>query len=417
MRARLDQCLAGGMGSGGRLAHRDLVLAKGTGAEAIDCDGNSYVDYVLGFGALILGHAPAELRDVLAATFDTGTMFGTACEAEANLACAIQGILPCAERVRFTSSGTEAAMAAIRLARAATGRDRILKFDGHFHGWSDTSFFGAEDGVVVPLSPGQTQHAANDVLVAEWNDRASVTRAMEQYGREIACLVLEPYPTGKGCIPPIDGFLDFLQGIAKSYGALLVFDEVVSGFRFALGGAQAIYGVTPDLCIFGKALGGGLPIAGFAGRSGVMDQLRANRVVHLGTYNSNPLCANAALAVLKALGSGDGLVLSRIAERGRKLRDRLNALFQELAAPLCCAGPGAVVSLFAAPTPPLTFRDTLDHNAARLAALHRRLLDHGIWLLARGNFMISAAHTEAHIDETVETMRHILTGNTNWGAG
>ncbi len=420
--ARLEDCLAGGMGSGGRLAHRELVLARGGGAEVFDLDGNSHIDYVLAFGSLILGHAPEALREVLAAGFARGTMFGAACEAELELARQVCAILPCAGRVRFTNSGTEAVMGAVRLARSATRRDKVFVFNGHFHGWSDTSFFAAQRasegetvaGLAAPLSPGQAKGAAGDVIVGQWNDRDSVTRLMERHGRHVACLLLEPYPTGRGCIPPADGFLQFLQDIAQAYGALIIFDEVVSGFRFALGGAQAMFGVTPDLCVFGKALGGGLPISGFAGRTELMDQLRSNRVVHLGTYNSNSLCAAAASAVLTVLAQDDGAVLRRITRLGGMLRDLLNSIFAELAVPFCCAGPGPVISIFAAPTPPQDFRDTAAHDSELLAQLHRLLLRNGVWFLARGNFMLSAAHTEAHIEETAQTLRRVLAAEMIW---
>lgn len=414
---RLRQRLGGGIGSGGRFEHRDLFIQAGKGAHVTDLDGNSYIDYMLAFGPLILGHAPDSLMRAINSSLATGTMFGAACEAELLLSEEVVSVLPCAERVRFTNSGSEAVHAAIRLARAATGRTKVLKFEGHFHGWLDNIYLS-----VKPLGPqglsnapwtarmaaGQPASVVEDVVVATWNDPKGFTDLMSSYGNDIACIILEPYPTNNGCMEAAAGFLELTRQLATQNGSILIFDEVVSGFRLALGGAQQVYGVFPDLCVFGKAFAGGLPIAGFAGNLDLMRLLDGNQVTHLGTYNSNALCAAGALAILRELKEGNGMVLDRIRDLGLLLKDGFNRVFAESGVAMCAEGPGSVITVFAAPTPPTTYRETLSHNARLLAKLHRALLTRGIWAFARGNFMVSAAHNEGDILETIAVMSSIV---------
>jgi len=415
---RLRRCLAGGIGSGGRLEHRDLFIAKGSGAYVEDIDGNVYIDYMLAFGPLILGHSPHILSHAVNAALETGIMFGAACESELLLAEEVVRTIPCADKVRFTSSGTEAVQAALRLARAATGRSKILKFEGHFHGWADNIYVSVKPqhhmGLSnapwkVKMTPGQPESILEDIIIATWNDHQSVDTLMARYGTDVAAIILEPCPTNNGCIEAAPGFLQAMQSLARKYGSLLIFDEVVSGFRLSLGGAQELYGVLPDLCTFGKAFAGGLPIAGFGGKADIMSLLDGNAVSHLGTYNSGALCSAGALAVLRTLRSDNGALLKQIRVHGERLRDGFNALFLEIKAPLSAAGPGSVVSIFASPTLPRTYRDTLHHDSATLCVIHRALLRRGIWAFARGNFMISAAHTQQDIDRTIDTMRLVLT--------
>jgi glutamate-1-semialdehyde 2,1-aminomutase len=421
---RLNRSLGGGIGSGGRYEHRDLIVARGRGAHVEDVDGNSYIDYMLAFGPLILGHAPAVVADAVRQSLETGSMFGAACESELLLAEEVVATIPCADKVRFTSSGTEAVQAAIRLARAATGRTKILKFEGHFHGWADNVYISVkpQQHMGLPHAPwavrmtaGQPESVLEDIIIATWNDASGLEAVMARLGADIAAVILEPYPTNNGCMEPEPGFLQTVKELAHRHGALLIFDEVVSGFRLAPGGAQEIYGILPDLCTFGKALAGGLPIAGFGGRWDVMNLLDGNAVAHLGTYNSGALCSAGALAVLRTLRSDNGAVLRGIGELGRRLRDGFSAVFAELRAPLSCAGPGSVISVFASASPPKTYRDTLRHDAALLLSIHRALLRNGVWAFGRGNFMLSAAHTEADVDRTVGIMRHVLTNELAGG--
>jgi glutamate-1-semialdehyde 2,1-aminomutase len=259
------------------------------------------------------------------------------------------------------------------------------------------------------MTAGQRASVLEDVVVATWNSVGSVETVLRQHGAGIAAIIMEPYPTNNGCMEAVPGFLQAVKDLAKNYGILLIFDEIVSGFRLAPGGAQEWYGIVPDLCTFGKAFAGGLPIAGYGGRGDIMALLDGNAVAHLGTYNSGALCAAGALAVVRKLRNNGGEALQRIGELGRRLRDGLNQLFLDLDVPMSAAGPGAVVSIFASPTPPTTYRDTLTHDAALLPAIHGALLRWGIWTLSRGNFMLSAAHVQEDIDRTIDVMRHVLT--------
>lgn len=415
---RLNRSLAGGVGSGGRVEHKNLFLKRGSGARVEDVDGREYVDYMMGFGALILGHAHPAITQSIASSISDGTMFGAACEAELKLAEKVVELLPCADLVRFTSSGTEAVQAAIRLARAATDREKILKFEGHFHGWADSVYISVKTqsnmGSVDFPSPlkmtrGQPDSVLDDIVVAHWNDVASLEQILAAEGPKIAAIILEPYPTNNGCMESGAGYLERLKELCTQYGIILIFDEVVSGFRMGLGGAQAYYGVTPDLCTFGKALAGGMPIAGFAGRQDIMNLLAGNFVSHLGTYNSNAISASAALATLAELERDDGAVFASIQKFGRRLCADFNAIFQRYNAPLCADGHGAVFSIFAAQEPPRSYRDTLSHDIELLSHIHRSLLDKGVWIFGRGNLMISSAHTEASRLLTIKLMEEVIT--------
>ncbi|WP_167514710.1 aspartate aminotransferase family protein [Mesorhizobium intechi] len=423
--ARLANVLAGGMGSGGRYEHRDLVIAKGKGAHVEDANGKRYIDYMLAFGPLILGHAPRVLSEAVAQSLETGIMFGAACESELLLAEEVVSSFPCVDKVRFTNSGTEAVQSALRLARAYTGRDKILKFEGHFHGWADNIFISvkpvahmglASHPKAVLMTPGQPKSVIDDIVIATWNDFPGIEQIMSRHGSEIAAIILEPCPTNNGFLEVAPGFLEKLRALASAYGSVLIFDEVVSGFRMALGGGQELYATVPDLCTFGKAFAGGLPIAGFGGRDDIMSLLVDNAVSHLGTYNSGALSCAGALAVLRELKRDDQAVLKHIHRLGKELIGGFNQVFQETGAPLCAAGPGAVVSVYGSPTVPKTYRDVLSHNKELLARIHRALLHRGVWSFARGTFMISAAHDEDDIQETIQMMKRVLTEDIN-GAG
>ncbi len=414
--SRLNKVLAGGVGSGGRVDHRSLFLASGQGAKVTDADGHIYVDYMMGFGALILGHRPPEVAVAIVRALERGTMFGAACEAELELAEKVVECLPAAEMVRFTSSGTEAVQAALRLARAATGRDKILKFEGHFHGWADNIYISVKtpglNGLAarptpLRMTPGQPESVLQDVVVAPWNDLPALEAILSDQGRQLAAIILEPYPTNNGCMDSGRDYLVALRGLCDRYGIVLIFDEVVSGFRLGLGGAQAHYDVTPDLCTFGKAMAAGMPIAGFAGRRDLMDLLEGNRVTHLGTYNSNAICAAAALATIKVLEADNGAVFANIRAYGQDLCARMNDIFSRHDLPLCAGGHGAVLSIYASRTVPMTYRETLGHDAALLSRLHRELLAAGIWIFARGNLMVSAAHGPDEMAETLEKIEAV----------
>ena len=275
-------------------------LVKGRGARVWDADDNEYVDYVGSWGPLVLGHAhPAVLRAVREAAA-AGTSFGAPTEREIALAEEVCRALPSVERVRFVSSGTEASMSAIRLARAATGRDRILKFEGCYHGHVDALLVGAGSGVAtlgIPGTPGVPASFAELTVQAPFNDLAAVEDALRRWRGEIACILVEPVAGNMGCVPPVPGFLDGLRALATEHGALLIFDEVMTGFRVAYGGAQERFGIRPDLTVLGKIVGGGLPAAAYGGRRDLMDQIApAGPVYQAGTLSGNPLAMASGIA-------------------------------------------------------------------------------------------------------------------------
>jgi glutamate-1-semialdehyde 2,1-aminomutase len=302
-------------------AEEPIFMARGEGAWIEDVDGNRYVDWVLSWGPLVLGHAERTVVDAVREAARDGTTFGAPTEREVLLAEEIVDAVPSVERVRLVSSGTEASMSALRVARAFTGRDRILKFAGCYHGHADALLAGAGSGLVtlgIPSSPGVPEAATADTIVCAYNDLGSVREAVERHGEDIAAVLVEPVAANMGVVPPEPGFLEGLRRTCDELGALLVFDEVITGFRVARGGAQELYGVTPDLTILGKIVGGGLPLAAFGGAAEIMDQLApAGPVYQAGTLSGNPIATAAALATLERLRQG--AVYRRLEETSAEL--------------------------------------------------------------------------------------------------
>src|SRR6266566_9668716 len=291
------------------------------GAYLQDVDGNAYLDWVMSWGPLIFGHADADTVAAVRAAAERGTSFGAPTEAEVELAAEIVDAVPSVEKVRLVSSGTEAAMSAVRLARAFTSRDRIVKFAGCYHGHADALLASAGSGVAtfgLPASPGVPVATTSDTIVCPYNDVDAVAAAVAEYGEGLAAIIVEPVAGNMGVVPPVPGFLDVLRRLCDASGALLVFDEVITGFRVARGGAQELYGVLPDLTILGKIVGGGLPLAAFGGRREVMDLLApAGDVYQAGTLSGNPLATAAGLVVLRRLR--DSSVYDELERRGARL--------------------------------------------------------------------------------------------------
>ncbi len=280
-------------------------IARGEGGELIDVDGNRYIDLVNSWGPLVLGHARREVRDAAVAALERGSSFGAPTSGEVELAEAIVDAVPSIEKVRLVNSGTEAGMSAVRLARGATGRAKLLKFVGHYHGHSDALLVAAGSGVAtlgIPGSPGVTAGAVADTILVPWNDRAAVSAVVDEHGDDLAAILCEPVPANMNLVPPEEGFLAFLREQADRSGALLVFDEVISGFRLARGGAQELHGVTPDVTVLGKIVGGGFPLAAFGGPAALMDHLAPDGPVYqAGTLSGNPVAVAAGAAQLALL--------------------------------------------------------------------------------------------------------------------
>jgi glutamate-1-semialdehyde 2,1-aminomutase len=380
---------------------KPLFAARGEGAYLTDVDGRRYVDWVLSWGPLIFGHADPETVEAVVAAARDGTTFGTATEREVELAEEIVEAVPSVELVRLVSSGTEAAMSALRLARGYTKRDRILKFAGCYHGHADALLASAGSGLAtlgIPSTPGVSSAVTADTIVCPYNEIDAVAAAVMRYGEGLAAIIVEPVAGNMGVVPPVDGFLEALRSLCDASGALLIFDEVISGFRVARGGAQERYGIAPDLTVLGKIVGGGLPLAAFGGSPEIMSELApVGPVYQAGTLSGNPLATAAGLAVLRRLR--DPLVYEELERKGARLEAGLSEFGR-------VRRVGAMLTLFMSDGGIRNFDDVQRCDTERYGALFRHLLSHGVYI-APSQFeamFLSLAHSDDAIDRTVETV-------------
>jgi glutamate-1-semialdehyde 2,1-aminomutase len=380
-----------------------FFVERGDGAYIETADGRRLVDWVQSWGPLVFGHADAETVEAVREAALDGTSFGAATEREVELAAELVEAVPSVERVRLVSSGTEAAMSALRLARAHTGRDRVVTFAGGYHGHADPFLASAGSGLAtlgIPSSPGVPASVVADTIVCTYNDVDGVTRAVERHADDLACIFVEPVAGNMGCVPPEPGFLEELRRLCDAAGALLVFDEVITGFRVARGGAQERFGVLPDLTVLGKIVGGGLPLAAFGGRAEVMDELApAGAVYQAGTLSGNPLATAAGLSVLRRLR--DAALYGELEHRAERLERGLEpfGLVQRV---------GAMLTFFPGREEPVRGFEQLDTD--RYAELFRGLLEHGVYVAPSQYECLfpSLAHTEAEIDGTVEAVADVF---------
>ena len=387
-------------------AGEPFFARRGEGAYIEDTEGRRYVDWVMSWGPLVFGHADPEIVEAVQEAAADGTTFGTPTEREVDLAEEIVDAVPSVEKVRLVSSGTEAAMSAIRLARGATHRDRILKFAGCYHGHADALLAEAGSGLAtlgLPSSPGVPRGAAGDTIVTAYNDVDAAAAAVERYGEGLAAVIVEPIAGNMGVVPPAPGFLEALRALCDASGALLVFDEVITGFRVARGGAQELYGITPDLTVLGKIAGGGLPLAAFGGRADVMDELApAGPVYQAGTLSGNPLATAAALVALRRL---------RDPEVYRRLEETGAALEAGLSVPgVTVQRVGGMLTAFMQDGPVWNFASAQGADTERYGELFRHLLERGVYV-APSQFeamFVSTAHGPAEVGRTVDAARELL---------
>jgi glutamate-1-semialdehyde 2,1-aminomutase len=411
---RASHWLAGGVSSNFRLgmAPTPLVFERAEGAYLFDVDGNRLIDYYLGMGPMILGHTPRMLIEAVREQLARGILYGGQSVVEAEAAELFCKLVPCAERMRFCSSGSEAVQFAIRLARAATGRDTVVKFEGHYHGWLDSVLLsntatpenaGPERAPNRnPGSAGQDAAAWANTDVLLWNDLAAVEARLAR--GDVAAIIMEPAMCNAGVIMPLPGYLPGVRAACSRHGTLLIFDEVITGLRVAPGGAQALFGVTPDLATFGKCIANGFPVAAVAGRADLLDLSARGGVVHGGTYNSQPVAMAATLATLSALA--DGSAIGSLESRGRRLMEGLREAFREAGIPAVVAGfPQIFHVAFGLGEPPRNSRDLMRMDRQRYARFTAELLKRQVRALERGAWFLSTEHDDAVIEATVDAAR------------
>ncbi len=396
----------------GAVGGTPLFIERGTGPYLIDIDGNQLIDYIGSWGPMILGHARPEVIEAIQKAAEKGTSYGAPTEAESELAELVVEAVPSVEKLRLVNSGTEATMSAIRLARGATGRDKVIKFAGNYHGHVDSLLVSAGSSAAnlgVPDSPGVTRGTSQDTVVLETNDTAMLEATFEQMGQQIACVILEPVVGNMGCVPPQPGFLEAARALCTLHGAILIFDEVMSGFRVAYGGAQALYGVTPDLTTLGKIVGGGLPLGAYGGRADLMDQiLPAGKVFQAGTLSGNPLATAAGAATLKLLR--DESPYAYLDEQGGRLGAGLSQAAQAAGIEHQVQRVGSMLTLFFVDRPVLSWQEAKLCDREKFAAYFWGLVHRGVYMPCSQfeALFFSSQHTPALIDKTIDAATEVL---------
>jgi len=408
--ASASRFLPGGVSSNFRLGMipTPLVIERADGPFLFDVDGNRLIDYYLGMGPMILGHNPEPIRRAVITQLERGLLYGAQSRLEAQVAELFHTIVPCAEKLRFTSSGSEAVQAALRLARAETGRNAVIKFEGHYHGWFDNVLVSVQatpDNAGDPVRPnrnpgsaGQDATAWGNVEVLGWNDLAAVEARLAV--GDVAAVIMEPMMCNAGGILPGDGYLQGVREACTRNGTVLIFDEVVTGFRVAAGGAQQLFGVTPDIATFGKCLANGFPVAAVAGRADLLDRFVSGGAVHGGTYNAQPVSMAAALVTLQTLC--DGRVIDAIAPLGRRLMTGIASHLTDAGIPAVVSGLPQIFNVsFGLTQPARNYRDLMQVDRLRYVRFCGEMLKRRVRALERGAWFLSATHDEAAIHETL----------------
>jgi glutamate-1-semialdehyde 2,1-aminomutase len=389
-----------------------IFVEKAAGAYLIDADGNRYIDYIASWGPMILGHAHGPVIEAVKERADLGTSFGIPTELETEIARLAISMVPGIDKIRFVNSGTEACMSAVRLARGFTGREKMIKFAGCYHGHSDAFLIEAGSGAVTfgqPNSPGVTKGTARDTLLARYNDLSSVEALIDEHGPEIACIIIEPVAGNMGCIPPKEGFLAQLRKLCDTHGILLIFDEVMTGFRLARGGAQELFEVKADIVTFGKVIGGGLPVGAFAARDEIMRKLAPEGPVYqAGTLSGNPLAMAAGLAMLTELKNP--VVFDSLDRKTTYLANELkNVLDEVCTVPFVINQLGSMLSLHFTDRPVIDFESAASGNNQHFKKFFHGMLDRGIYLppSAFESWFLNDALTRQDLDETVRAAAEV----------
>lgn len=417
---RARASIAGGVSSDARrMSPVPLFVDHASGSELWDVDGNRYLDYVLGQGPSLLGHAPSALQEAVTQQLARGVSFAAQHERESDVAERLCKMVPSAEKVRFNSVGSEAVHAALRLARGYTERSLVVKFEGHYHGWLDNVLFSVHPDLThagsherpqpVPGSAGLTPHVEESLIILPFNDGDAFSELMAERGDEIAAVILEPILCNTGAISPVPGYLELLRELTQKHGTLLIFDEIITGFRVAPGGAQELLGVTPDLSVFGKAMAGGMQLSALAGRADVMDEISEGRVAHAGTFNSHPVSIAAAAVTLQVLDEERERIYPELRRRGTMLIDGFRARARARGVDLLVEGPGPLFQMyFTTEEAVLNYRDFAATDRQRMSQLHHALLERGVSMVPRGLWFLSTEHSDQDIDETLDAFDDAL---------
>jgi glutamate-1-semialdehyde 2,1-aminomutase len=414
---RARRCIPGGVNSPVRafkgVGGDPVFFARGEGPYLYDEDGKQYIDYVGSWGPMILGHTPPAVITAVKTAVERGLSFGAPTRLEVEIAELVCQLVPSMEKVRFVSSGTEATMSAIRLARGFTGRDKILKFEGCYHGHADSLLVKAGSGALtlgVPTSPGVPADLAQQTLTLSYNDIAQLQKAFERHGRGIACVIVEPVAGNMNCVPPVDGFLEALRSLCDTYGTVLIFDEVMTGFRVALGGAQALYKIKPDLTTLGKVLGGGLPVGAFGGRADIMSRVAPEGPVYqAGTLSGNPIALAAGMATLKEITKPG--FFEALSAKTVTLTEGLKKRAAAANIPLATQAIGGMFGVFFTSEPTITtFAQVMACDVERFKKFFHGMLTHGVYL-APSAFeagFVSSAHGEADLAATLDRAEKVF---------
>ncbi len=416
--ARAKQLIPGGVNSPARafgaVGGEPIFFDRAQGAYLYDLDGNRYIDYIGSWGPMILGHGHPEVVEALRAAIGKGTSFGAPTEAESDLAALVVEAMPAVQKVRFVNSGTEATMSAIRLARGFTGREMIVKFAGNYHGHADSLLVAAGSSAAtlgVPNSPGVTAGTAKDTLVVKYNDPAALDAAFARLGERIAGVIVEPVVGNMGCVTATAAFRTALRELTSRYGALLIFDEVMTGFRVAYGGAQGVFGMKPDLTTLGKIIGGGLPVGAYGGRADVMDHvLPAGKVFQAGTLSGNPLAMAAGIATLKVLRETNPY--PRLEDLSARLAEGLEDAARLAGIPSTVGQFNSMMTLFFNPEPVSDWDSASRCDTKRYAKYFWGMIERGVYMPCSQfeALFVSTAHTEADIEATAVAAREVLAG-------